>query len=265
VVFFDYNGNGVQDGDEPPIPDAKVQVGGLTAVSAADGTYSLKNVPHGRRAVAVSAEGFRYVSLSLGAFQASGRPVSLEVDGDKEYDLGLMQGFLTLPFARGTQFTQSIYVDLDPGPGVRDWSGGSLTWDGHLGIDYDMPTGQTLVAAAPGVVVEAEGGWPNNPKADKEKYPQLGLWEDGNRIAIDHGAGLLTLYAHVGDVYVTVGQRVNRGDAICLSANTGEKTLGPHLHFQFGGYGQHRIDPYRDVLDSESRNWWTKDNDPQYP
>jgi murein DD-endopeptidase MepM/ murein hydrolase activator NlpD len=176
-----------------------------------------------------------------------------------------MQGFLTLPFPRGTQFVQSLYVDLDPGPGARDWSGGSFTRNGHLGIDYDMPTGQTLVAAAPGVVVEAEAGWPDNPKADKEKYPHLGLWEDGNRIAIDHGGGILTVYAHVGEVYVTVGQRVSRGEAVCLSANTGEKTMGPHLHFQFGGYGQHRVDPYRDVLDPQSRNWWTKDNDPQYP
>jgi murein DD-endopeptidase MepM/ murein hydrolase activator NlpD len=263
VVFFDYNGNGIRDEGEPPIPGAKVQVGSLTATTGPDGNYTIKGVPRGRQQVRLSAPGFRYISLSVEAFQPAERPVGITVEKDTHRDWGLMQGFLTLPFKCGTKYVQSIYVDLDPGPGVRDWSGGSFTKDGHLGIDYDMPEGQVIVAAAPGLVIEAEGGWPNNPKADRERYPELGLWEDGNRITIDHGTGLLTIYAHLNDVLVKVGQRVRRGEPIGLSGNTGVRTLGPHLHFQFGGFGQRRIDPYRNVNDPNSISWWTKDNDPQ--
>ncbi len=268
--FFDYNGNGMPDSGEPPLAGIINRTQGLECTAGEDGTCTLGSLPAGRYHLAVADgrdvpdyERMRYILPSLSEVRAIDQGLPIAVNGDTQVLVPLAQGFLTLPFKCGTDFVQSIYVDLDPGPGVRDWSGGSFTWNGHLGIDYDMPVGQTIVAAAPGLVIEAEGGWPNNPKADKEKYPELGLWEDGNRIAMDHGSGLLTIYAHVGTVLVSVGQRVKRGDAICLSGNTGEKTLGPHLHFQFGGYGKHRIDPYRDVLSATSQGYWTKDNDPQ--
>lgn len=80
VVFFDYNGNGVQDDQEPPIPDATVQVGDLIAMSAPDGTYDLEGVHEGKREVKVFADEFSYVSLSPAAFQSSNRPVSVTID-----------------------------------------------------------------------------------------------------------------------------------------------------------------------------------------
>jgi hypothetical protein len=158
TVFFDYNGNGVRDAGEPPIPGASIRVGTHSATSAQDGTYSTRGIPAGNRQVRVLADGFRYLSLSLASFQRIDQPVNLAIRGNTWHDLGLMQGFLTLPFRCGTNLMQSIYVDLDATSGVRDWAGGSFTWDGHLGIDYDMPIGQTIVAPAPGTVIEAEGG-----------------------------------------------------------------------------------------------------------
>lgn len=121
-----------------------------------------------------------------------------------------------------------------------------------------------VVAAAPGVVIEAEDGWPNNPRAED---PNTGLRDDGNRVVINHGSGLLTIYCHLHSVTVAVGQTVARGETIGFSGRSGYFGADQpgHLHFQFGGFGQARIDPYRDVLDSKSHNWWTKDNDPQYP
>jgi hypothetical protein len=64
MVFFDYNGNGIRDEREPPIPGAKVQVGSLIAITGPDGSYTLKGVPRGRQQVRLSAPGFRYISLS---------------------------------------------------------------------------------------------------------------------------------------------------------------------------------------------------------
>jgi len=46
----------------------------------------------------VSTEGFRYISLSMEAFQAIEEPASIAVGGDVQRDFGLMQGFLTVPY-----------------------------------------------------------------------------------------------------------------------------------------------------------------------
>jgi murein DD-endopeptidase MepM/ murein hydrolase activator NlpD len=270
VVFFDYNGNGVHDDHEPPVPDATVQVGDLTATSAPDGSYTMEAVPKGEQAVKVSAEDFRYISLSLEAFQSSDRSIPLTIDSDTRRDWGLMQGFLTLPFRCETIINFIIHVDVDRGPAFRDWQGSDgsdyvrerSVLNGHLGTDFAVSGNPPVVTAAPGVVTEAEDGWPNNPKAQD---PNTGLHDDGNRVVIDHGRGLLTIYCHLDSVSVVAGQEVTRGQTIGLSGRTGCFAPGQpaHLHFQFGGFGQSRIDPYRDLLDADSHSWWTKDNDPQ--
>jgi hypothetical protein len=90
IVFFDYNGNGIRDEGEPPIPGAKVQVGSLTATTGPDGSYTLKGVPRGKQQVRLSAPGFRYISLSVEAFQPAERPVTVTVEGDVRRDWGLM-------------------------------------------------------------------------------------------------------------------------------------------------------------------------------
>ncbi len=234
VVFFDYNGNGAHDSHEPPIPGAKVEVGSLTATTTSDGSYTLLGVPKGTQALKLSAEGFRYVSLSLDAFQSTHRPISLSIDGDTQRDWGLMQGFLTLPFTCATPIRFIIHVDVDPGPAFSDWKGSDGSdyvrerdvLNGHLGTDFAARPRQPIVAAAPGVVIGAEGGWPKNPRAQD---PRTGLREDGNRVVIDHEDGLLTIYCHLGSVSVIAGQRVTRGEIIGLSGRStsdmGKKSL----------------------------------------
>ena len=55
----------------------------------------------------------------------------------------------------------------------------------------------------------------------------------GNWFEILHDDGTITLYAHLSDYsMVKNGQRVNKGDLIALSGNTGGNTTGPHLHFE---------------------------------
>lgn len=85
----------------------------------------------------------------------------------------------------------------------------------HNGIDYAAPTGTKVLAAADGKVVGAG----NN-----------GRYAYGRWIAIDHGNGLTTMYGHLSSQSAKKGAKVNKGDTIGKSGNTGYST-GPHLHF----------------------------------
>lgn len=51
-------------------------------------------------------------------------------------------------------------------------------------------------------------------------------------VEIDHGYGYQTIYGHLSEAKVTEGQKVERGDIIALTGNSGELTTGPHLHYE---------------------------------
>jgi peptidoglycan hydrolase-like protein with peptidoglycan-binding domain len=84
----------------------------------------------------------------------------------------------------------------------------------HPGIDLVAPTGTPVAAAATGRVVWAG--------------PADGY---GNLVEMAHGHGVLTLYAHLSEVDVRLGERVSVGSQLGLVGATGEAT-GPHLHFE---------------------------------
>ena len=65
----------------------------------------------------------------------------------------------------------------------------------------------------------------------------------GKLIRIDHGSGLETRYAHSSKLFVTVGQRVEKGQEIAEIGNTGRST-GPHLHYEIRFNGN-ALDPRR--------------------
>lgn len=66
----------------------------------------------------------------------------------------------------------------------------------------------------------------------------------GNYVAISHGPGNTTLYAHMSSRSVSVGDYVNQGDVIGITGSTGNST-GPHLHFEVTENGV-RVNPLND-------------------
>ena len=128
--------------------------------------------------------------------------------------------------ASGDSGTSSVSSSSCPagavGSGYFSWPAdnhflsGNDFWSGHLAIDIAANTGAAIYAADSGVVTMAQGGY---------------NYGYGNVIAIDHGNGFATLYAHLSQINVGVCQSVFAGQLIGLSGNTGN-SFGAHLHFE---------------------------------
>jgi len=89
----------------------------------------------------------------------------------------------------------------------------------HNGVDFRASEGTEILASSGGVI---RGVGDTDRVCKNASY---GKW-----ILIDHGNGLSTLYAHLSLIKVSSGQKVERGQLIGYSGNTGSST-GPHLHF----------------------------------
>jgi murein DD-endopeptidase MepM/ murein hydrolase activator NlpD len=92
-----------------------------------------------------------------------------------------------------------------PTTGVRDF---------HSGMDIASGPGTAVKATADGIVSFA--GWSGG---------------SGNLVALEHGLGFSTYYAHNRLVVVKVGQKVKRGDTLSYVGSTGNST-GPHVHYE---------------------------------
>ncbi|MFI5780164.1 M23 family metallopeptidase [Nocardia sp. NPDC051570] len=94
----------------------------------------------------------------------------------------------------------------------------------HYGIDIAAPIGSPIYAVADGTVIDA------GPAQG------FGLW-----VRVRHNDGTITVYGHMYDFSVSVGERVRAGQQIARVGNRGDST-GPHLHFEVLIGGQH-VDP----------------------
>ncbi|MDX8395290.1 MAG: M23 family metallopeptidase [Mariprofundaceae bacterium] len=94
----------------------------------------------------------------------------------------------------------------------------------HSGIDIAAPEGTNILAPLAGKILLVED-----------------MYLNGNLIAVGHGSGLVSVYAHLKQVNVTAGQWVKAGDILGEVGSTGRST-GPHLHWgvRFNGA---RINP----------------------
>lgn len=105
----------------------------------------------------------------------------------------------------------TLFVTSPFGSRSAPLAGGSTQ---HNGIDYAAPIGTPVYSASSGTVTYA---------GVQQGY--------GNTVMVDGGGGVVTLYGHLSQILVSVGQSVSAGDQVALSGDTGNVT-GPHLHFE---------------------------------
>lgn len=105
----------------------------------------------------------------------------------------------------------------------------------HAGRDVPMPVGSDLKAMTSGVVDSAgrRGGY-------------------GNTITIKHDDGTKTMYAHLSAALLKAGDRVQAGQVVAKSGNTGDST-GPHAHIEFWDKQGRRRD-VKDVIGKKTIN-----------
>lgn len=151
---------------------------------------------------------------------------------------------------QGTDCWIVNYVDMDPGPGVKDYMCGQASYNDHKGTDIAiqdanvMRQGVEVYASAGGIVK----GVRNNMR---DVDFNLGGGRDsvkgkecGNGVLIDHGGGWTTQYCHMlrESVTVNVGDKVETGQTLGLVGLSG-LTEFPHLHLQVK-YNEQVIDPF---------------------
>lgn len=154
-------------------------------------------------------------ALSVGEFADLLAKLGQQVD-ERTDQLGVLEALLVqdsanrrflptlAPIVDGW-FSSNFGYRIDPFTGLQSF---------HEGIDFPAEPGTPVVAAASGKVVAAG------------RHPQY-----GKILAIDHGNGLVSRYAHASQVHVGEGDLVVRGQRVAAVGSTGRST-GPHLHFE---------------------------------
>ena len=95
----------------------------------------------------------------------------------------------------------------------------------HYGIDIAAKQGTMIKSSGSGTVTMAEDD----------------LYYTGGTVIMDHGHGISTIYSHLENILVSVGDNINKGDIIGTVGSTGRST-GPHLDFRVNWF-QTRLDP----------------------
>ena len=186
--------------------------------------------------------------LCLAALPACRGPADSEV-------VPLLQVRFAQPLggAPGRDWVVNNTVDLEPGPGIRDYRGGRKTYDRHQGTDLDVPNfrwmdrGFPVRAAADGRVTAVHDG-----EFDRNvSCGFLGALAQPNLVELTHADGSRSLYLHLrrGSVTVALGQTLAVGQTLAAVGSSGCSTA-PHLHFEVRG-------PRGEVIDPFQRKLWT--------
>ena len=95
----------------------------------------------------------------------------------------------------------------------------------HYGIDFHAAEGTPVKSMMDGVITLVEND----------------MYFTGGTIIFDHGHGISTLYMHMKDIYVEVGQKVKKGDIVGTLGQSGRAT-GPHLDIRLNWFDV-KLDP----------------------
>lgn len=131
----------------------------------------------------------------------------------------------------------------------RDFRGGQLTYDGHVGTDFAVPVGTEVRTIAAGVV----------------RAVQCDMQRGGLKVVVDHGGGLLSTSNHLARALVRVGQVLARGEVLGLSGMSSVDGvlffpwLAPHLHLNVLLDGE-PVDPFAEPGETAL---WRGGNDPR--
>lgn len=100
----------------------------------------------------------------------------------------------------------------------------------HFGIDIAANPNESVLATLDGTVILST-------------YTA----ETGYVIQVQHAQNIVSVYKHCGSLLKKEGDVVKGGEAIALVGNTGEKTTGPHLHFELWSKGR-ALDPSKYIV-----------------
>ncbi|MEM8648027.1 MAG: M23 family metallopeptidase [Pseudomonadota bacterium] len=175
----------------------------------------------------------------------------------------------------GTTCFIQQYMDVDPGPGVKDYRCGASSYNKHSGTDFrvrnlqDVRRGYRVLAAAPGTVLRLRDQITDRiVRTAKDRAAVQNVF-CGNGVVLDHGNGWRTQYCHLqkGSLQVRKGQKVKRGEPLGLVGYSGMAQF-PHVHLTVYKDDE-KVDPFTGTAKPEgcevdkSKSLWRADIRPQ--
>lgn len=164
-------------------------------------------------------------------------PAGQEINGDTtwyEIDDGDISGFVSGAFAvcfDASARAPGFFLPLTCGRTARITQGNNSDFShngrSRFAFDFSLPRGTPLVAIDDGVVAFADGS--TRPGDRCWSGGDSSCINDANYIVIRHGDGTQSMYAHLDEPALSVGDAVLRGEVVGLSGGTGWST-GPHAH-----------------------------------
>ncbi|HEY8730569.1 MAG TPA: M23 family metallopeptidase [Candidatus Limnocylindria bacterium] len=146
----------------------------------------------------------------------------------------LLSGFI-IPVGGADVPTDDLYLPNSP----REYRAGY-----HEGIDFPVRAGTPVLAAKAGTIVRIDNAYTEWTVADEQVafadaqalgYTPAAVLDRirGRQVWVDHGAGVVTRYAHLSEVApLGVGDAVAQGEVIGAVGSSGYPEGGPHLHFE---------------------------------
>jgi murein DD-endopeptidase MepM/ murein hydrolase activator NlpD len=149
---------------------------------------------------------------SLKAVQTSEEDRQVRQEAELERLGGVARQVRSTNFSNGGKPIEQMYFVVP----VRGEISSEFAADkSHFGIDLVAPKNTAV-------------------RATMDGYVFLSDWtlETGNTIGIQHANNIISFYKHNAQLLKKAGNFVRAGEAIAIIGNTGEKTDGPHLHFE---------------------------------